>query len=57
MEEEDMELIGRLMSRALNNVGNETELAEVKREVGKICDRFPLYAARLAAYDAVLASR
>ncbi len=55
MKEKDMELIGRLMSRALNSVDNETELAEVKREVGKICDRFPLYASRLAAYEKVLA--
>src|SRR5437660_1441721 len=42
MREADMEQVGRLLSRALQNVENETGLAEVKREVGKLCDRFPL---------------
>jgi glycine hydroxymethyltransferase len=55
MREADMEQVGRLLSRALQNVENETGLAEVKREVGKLCDRFPLYAARLQAYDRALA--
>ena len=55
MRETDMEQVGRLLSRALQNVENETGLAEVKREVGKLCDRFPLYAARLEAYDRALA--
>ena len=50
-----METIGRLISRALNAVENETELAGVKRDVTKLCDRFPLYASRLAAYEKVLA--
>jgi hypothetical protein len=27
----------------------------VKREVRKVCERFPLYAARLASYEKVLA--
>jgi glycine hydroxymethyltransferase len=55
MKEADMETIGRLISRALNAVDNETELAGVKRDVTKLCDRFPLYASRLAAYEKVLA--
>jgi glycine hydroxymethyltransferase len=55
MREADMEQVGRLLSRALQNVENETGLAEVKREVGKLCDHFPLYAARLEAYDRALA--
>ena len=55
MGEKDMERIGQLISRALSSLENETELAGVKREVQKICDRFPLYAPRLAAYDKVLA--
>ena len=43
-------------SRARSHaVENETELAEVKRDVRKLCERFPLYAARLAAYEKVLA--
>jgi glycine hydroxymethyltransferase len=55
MKEADMQQIARLISRALHAVENETELADVKREVGKICDRFPLYASRLAAYERALA--
>jgi glycine hydroxymethyltransferase len=55
MKEADMDDVARLVARALHAVDNETELAEVKREVGKICDRFPLYASRLAAYEKALA--
>jgi glycine hydroxymethyltransferase len=55
MKEADMVEVGRLVSRALGSVENETELAAVKRDVRKICDRFPLYASRLAAYDKALA--
>ena len=56
MQEAEMETIGRLIARALSGVENESELSAVKRDVAKLCDRFPLYAARLAAYDAVLAT-
>ena len=48
MKEADMAEVGRLVSRALHAVENETELADVKKEVRRICDRFPLYASRLA---------
>jgi len=55
MKEADMAEVGKLVSRALHAVDNETELLEVKRAVRKICDRFPLYAARLAGYEKALA--
>jgi len=55
MKEGDMQQVAKLVSRALHAVENETELAEVKRQVGKICDRFPLYATRLASYERALA--
>jgi glycine hydroxymethyltransferase len=55
MKEADMVEVGRLLSRALHSVDNETALAEVKRDVHKVCGRFPLYASRLEAYDKVLA--
>jgi glycine hydroxymethyltransferase len=55
MKEPEMAEIGRLISRALHAVENETELAAVKRDVQKLCERFPLYASRLAAYDRALA--
>jgi glycine hydroxymethyltransferase len=56
MKEADMAEVAKLVSRALHAVENETELAEVKREVHRLCERFPLYAPRLAAYEKTLAS-
>jgi glycine hydroxymethyltransferase len=47
--------VSRHVARALQNVENETELGEVRRDVRKMCERFPLYAGRLAAYEKVLA--
>jgi glycine hydroxymethyltransferase len=55
MKEAEMETIGRLIARALAGVDKESELQDVKREVAKLCERFPLYAARLQGYDRVLA--
>jgi glycine hydroxymethyltransferase len=55
MKEAEMEEIGRLIARALRGIDNETALADVKRDVQKLCERFPLYAARLQAYDRALA--
>jgi glycine hydroxymethyltransferase len=55
MKEADMAEVARLIARALHAVDNETELADVKREVHRICDRFPLYTSRLAAYEKALA--
>ena len=56
MKEADMERVGLLISRALSAVEDETALGEVKRDVKRLCDQFPLYAARLEAYDAALAA-
>jgi glycine hydroxymethyltransferase len=55
MKEADMVEVGKLIARALLAIDNETTLAEVKRDVHKLCGRFPLYTSRLAAYDKVLA--
>jgi len=55
MKEADMVEVGKLIARALLALDNETTLAEVKRDVQKLCGRFPLYASRLAAYDKVMA--
>jgi glycine hydroxymethyltransferase len=54
MREPDMETIGRLIARALADHKNESALAGVKRDVSRLCERFPLYAARLEAYDRAL---
>lgn len=55
MKEAQMEEIGRLMSRALGSVDNETELGKVKADVRRMCAGFPLYAARLESYEAAFA--
>jgi glycine hydroxymethyltransferase len=55
MCEAEMDEIGHLIARALGKIDDETELAAVKRDVRTLCDRFPLYAGRLAAYDRALA--
>ena len=57
MKERDMEQVGRLLSRALRSVDDETALGDVKKDVQKLCDGFPLYASRLEAYDRALAAR
>jgi glycine hydroxymethyltransferase len=54
MKEPEMVQVGRLIARALSAIDNETELGDVRRDVLKMCDRFPLYAARLEAYDRAL---
>jgi glycine/serine hydroxymethyltransferase len=56
MKEADMAEVGRLISRALGKVDDETGLAEVKRDVHELSARFPLYAARLEAYGRALAA-
>jgi glycine hydroxymethyltransferase len=55
MKEAEMQEVGRLIARALAAVENDTALADVKRDVSKLCGRFPLYAARLEKYDQSLA--
>jgi glycine hydroxymethyltransferase len=56
MKEAEMEQVGRFIARALSAVENETELSAVRRDVTALCERFPLYAARLAAYERTLAA-
>jgi glycine hydroxymethyltransferase len=51
----EMETVGRLISRALRGVSDEQELASVRRDVTRLCDAFPLYAARLSDYERALA--
>jgi glycine hydroxymethyltransferase len=55
MKEAEMAEVARLVSRALHAVDDETELGEVRKEVRRLCDRFPLYASRLASYEKALA--
>jgi glycine hydroxymethyltransferase len=46
--EPEMREVGGLIVRVLENPGNEEVLAEVRRSVGVLTERFPLYAWRLA---------
>jgi glycine hydroxymethyltransferase len=55
MKEAEMAQVGRLIARALSAIDDETALGDVRRDVTKMCDRFPLYASRLEAYDRALA--
>jgi glycine hydroxymethyltransferase len=55
MKEAEMAEVGKLVARALSGVENETALADVKRDVLKLCEHFPLYASRLASYEKALA--
>jgi glycine hydroxymethyltransferase len=47
--ESEIREVGRLIARVLENVSNETVLAEVRRSVSVLTERFPLYAWKLAA--------
>ena len=55
MKEAEMVQVGRLIARALSAIDNESALADVRRDVLKMCERFPLYASRLETYDRALA--
>src|SRR5262245_24614100 len=57
MREPEMETVGRLIARVLADHTNESALADVRRDVARLCQRFPLYASRLEAYDRALAAR
>jgi len=48
MKEEEMRLVGRLIATVLKDPGSETTIDRVRKEVGELCGRFPLYADRIA---------
>jgi len=47
--EPEMREVAALIARVLENIADENVLAEVRRKVGALTDRFPLYAWKLAA--------
>jgi glycine hydroxymethyltransferase len=47
MKEEEMGLIGDLIARALDHVGDENVLSEVANQVAALCRKFPVYPHRL----------
>jgi glycine hydroxymethyltransferase len=48
MKETEMELIAELIKRALDHVGDETEIRSVAEQVQKLCQKFPVYPHRRA---------
>jgi glycine/serine hydroxymethyltransferase len=44
-----MQEVAGLIARVLENITSEDVLAEVRRKVGVLTDRFPLYAWKLSA--------
>jgi glycine hydroxymethyltransferase len=49
MKEEEMGLIGDLIARALDHVGDENVLGEVANQVAALCKKFPVYPHRLSS--------
>ncbi len=47
LKEPEMIKVAGWIDRALNNIGNEAELAKIRAEVKELCQQFPLYAHRL----------
>jgi len=47
LKEPEMQQIGEWIARALGNVGNDKELANIRAKVRDLCTSFPLYAHRL----------
>jgi glycine hydroxymethyltransferase len=43
LREVDMKTIATLMARVLDSKGDETVIAQVKKDVKELCDRFPIY--------------
>ncbi len=52
MKEPEMEAIGDMIARVLKNIEDDGVVAEVRAEVGELCERFPLYAEMKARYIA-----
>jgi len=47
MKEEEMRTIAGLIASIINDMENESLIGEVRQEVGRLCEAFPLYSSRL----------
>jgi len=47
MKEEEMRTIGRLIAHIIKDISDEQGIAAVRTEVADLCERFPLYRARI----------
>jgi glycine hydroxymethyltransferase len=45
----EMHQIAELITRVINNLKNEDEIAKVKQDVMNLCEKFPLYKERRQA--------
>jgi len=43
MKEKEMQIIGKMISKVINNIKSESTIAEVRKEVVELCKAFPLY--------------
>jgi glycine hydroxymethyltransferase len=43
MKEKEMEEIGMMMCKVLENVDDEAVISEVRKETRRMCESFPLY--------------
>ena len=48
LKEAEMKQVGSWIDRALNNIDNDAELSKIRNEIKELCEKFPLYAHRLA---------
>ena len=47
MKEEEMRTIAGLIASIIEDMENESLIGEVRQEVGRLCEAFPLYSSRL----------
>jgi glycine hydroxymethyltransferase len=48
MKEDEMRKIAQLIAYTLEDIHNENRIEEVRKEVGNLCNRFPLYSERIS---------
>nr|HDN00731.1 serine hydroxymethyltransferase [Deltaproteobacteria bacterium] len=51
LKEQDMEEVGSYISELLDQPGNDKLTKDIKIKIRSLCERFPLYAERLARYN------
>lgn len=52
MGEKEMKIIGGWITDVIHNIENEDRIEEIRNEVARLCERFPLYAERIRRQEA-----
>ncbi len=52
MGEKEMGIIGAWIADVIHNIENEDRIEEIRNEVARLCERFPLYAERIRRQEA-----